>query len=396
MPNSANRGHELEMITTCLANQAGTNDVRMSRTENLLDGWDSEMQGPMRVGLSGFNSATGLGYQNRDLVDKLPIATWLVVEHPSKPSLEPPPDIPVVVSQITAGGEVVQDWLEEIDCLLFYEQPMIGDLPGLARQRGIAVVCIANWEWLNPESKWIDQVDAFICPNRHTFELLSEWKAARNAIWKLEHIPAPVDTNRFRPMVREKCGGFLFINGQGGVCPYFPGWIRHRKGPPRKGLDVVLEAAKQVPDIPILIRSQVALPARIPRNVTVLAPVEDNRELFATGDVAIQPSYFEGTGLQMIETLASGMPLIATDAAPMNELPLFKAIRCGNRIGKVGGNPIQVSIPDPSDLVRCMEECIGADLTEASMAARSYVENVHSWPRAIEAMNRVLNQRACA
>lgn len=381
-----------EKEAVCLAKQMRTQDTRMNPAENLLERWDFGMQGSMRIGLSGFNSATGLGYQNRDLIDKLPIASWLVVEHPSKPSMEPPPDLPVVISPITASGESVQDWLGEIDCLLFYEQPLIGDLPRLARQRGIAVVCIANWEWLNPESKWIDEVDAFVCPNRHTYELLSKWKAARGAVWKLEHVPAPVDINWFRPMARRTCESFLFINGQGGVSPYFPGWIRHRKGPPRKGLDVVLDAAKQVPNIPVFIHSQVKLPARIPRNVTLLPPVEENHELFANGDVAIQPSYFEGTGLQMIETLASGMPLISTDAAPMNELPLFKSIRCNHRIGKVGGNPIQVSIPDSSDLVRCMKECIGTDITEASMAARNYAERVHSWPNALEAMNRILNQ----
>lgn len=376
----------------CLAKQMRTQGVGINLAENLLERWDFGMQGPMRIGLSGFNSATGLGYQNRDLIDKLPIASWLIVEHPSKPSMESPPDLPVVISPISASKDRVQDWLGKIDCLLFYEQPLIGDLPRLARQRGIAVVCIANWEWLNPESKWIDEVDAFVCPNRHTYEFLSKWKSARGAVWKLEHVPAPVDINRFRPMVRRTCESFLFINGQGGVCPYFPGWIRHRKGPPRKGLDVVLKAAKQVPNIPVLIHSQVKLPAGIPRNVSLLPPVEENYELFSNGDVAIQPSYFEGTGLQMIETLASGMPLISTDAAPMNELPLFRSIRCTNRIGKVGGNPIPVSIPDSSDLVRCMKECFETDISEASIVARTYAERVHSWTHAIEAMNRILNQ----
>ena len=130
--------------------------------------------------------------------------------------------------------------------------------------------------------------------------------------------------------------------------------------------------------------------------MTLLPSVDENHELLANGDVAIQPSYFEGTGLQMIETLATGMPLISTDAAPMNELPLFKAIRCKNRLGKVGGNPIQVSIPDSSDLARSMKECIGADITEASNASRMYTESNHSWPLAIHSMNRVLNQHLCS
>lgn len=91
---------------------------RMNLAENLLERWNLGRQGPMRIGLSGFNSATGLGYQNRDLIDKLPIASWLIIEHPSKPSLEPPPDLPVVISPIIASEDRVQDWLGEIDCLL--------------------------------------------------------------------------------------------------------------------------------------------------------------------------------------------------------------------------------------------------------------------------------------
>ena len=37
--------------------------------------------------ISGYNSATGLGYQNRDLVSKLKISRWLAIEHPTQPFL---------------------------------------------------------------------------------------------------------------------------------------------------------------------------------------------------------------------------------------------------------------------------------------------------------------------
>lgn len=363
-----------------------------TRGGNLLEEWDFERRGPMRIGLSGFNSPTGLGYQNRDLVDKLSISSWLVVEHPTKSTLPPPDAIPTTATPISADDNVVSCWLESIDCLLFYEQPLISGLAQQARRMGIAVVCIPNWEWLNPEAQWIGDVDCFVCPNRHTFDLLSGWKRARNAKWKLVHVPAPVDTSHFRASVRERCESFLFVNGQGGCTPYFSGLIRHRKGPPRKGLDVVLRAAKLVPEIPVYIRSQVELPARTPGNVTLLPPVRDNNDLFESGDVAIQPSYFEGTGLQMIETLASGVPLIATDAPPMNELPLLGAIRCTQRIGKVGGNPIPVNIPDAKDLARIMRQIVGTDLAEASRSARTYVEEHHSWSAALDLMNGILQQ----
>jgi len=42
--------------------------------------------------------------------------------------------------------------------------------------------------------------------------------------------------------------------------------------------------------------------------------------LYYLGDVYVYPTTLDGLGLTVYEALASGLPVIATDVAPMNEI----------------------------------------------------------------------------
>lgn len=367
-----------------------------SSDENRLTTWDYNTRGPMRIGLSGYNCATGLGYQNRDLVDKLPLQEWLVVEHPTKPLLPLVSELRTTLVNLEASTEQLAVWLDRIDCLLFYEQPFISQLTTLAKQKGVAVVCISNWEWLNPRSNWLADVDAFICPNRYTYDLLMNWKRLSKHQWQVEHVAAPIDVNRFMFRQRRRCESFLFVNGNGGCKPYLRGFFKDRRGPARKGLETVLDAAREIPDIPILVRSQVELPMKLPSNVTLLPPTRDNTQLYEVGDVAIQPSLFEGTGLQMLETLAAGLPLITTDASPMNEIPLLGRIRCSQHIGRLAGKTITINLPDPKHLAELMRSLHRSEISTESLKARHYVEENASWHTACPKMEQILKQKPTA
>ena len=91
----------------------------------------------------------------------------------------------------------------------------------------------------------------------------------------------------------------------------------------RKGTRDSILAFRKVKrkDISLIVRMQKAVPLpeldeRIKVQVGNLA---DPKELYATGEVAIQPSKLEGVGFMVIEPLCSGMPVITLDYPPMNE-----------------------------------------------------------------------------
>lgn len=135
------------------------------------------------------------------------------------------------------------------------------------------------------------------------------------------HVPWGTDPNIFQPvnldrLVQAEKVTFFHNAGMGGVNL-------------RKGTDFLVEAFRNV-TMParLVIHSQVGLDqygraiAKQIRNdtriefihCTVGAP-----GLYHLGDVYVYPTRLEGIGLTICEALASGLPVITTDCAPMNE-----------------------------------------------------------------------------
>ena len=61
---------------------------------------------------------------------------------------------------------------------------------------------------------------------------------------------------------------------------------------------------------------------RDPRVEVILAdlPADEHLRLFASADVCVAPSRWEGLGLHLYESMALGLPVITNDAPPMNEV----------------------------------------------------------------------------
>ena len=49
-------------------------------------------------------------------------------------------------------------------------------------------------------------------------------------------------------------------------------------------------------------------------------PTDEHLRLFASADVCVAPSRWEGLGLHLYESMALGLPVITNDAPPMNEV----------------------------------------------------------------------------
>lgn len=110
----------------------------------------------MRIGLCGYNTASGLGLQNRELVSRLPITDWLITAHKKLNSLSVP-------SGVRAYSDAEADYFfSQIDTLLFCEAPRPTPLAKRAKvDHGKTVVCVPNQEWfpLGQKGTWTDFVD---------------------------------------------------------------------------------------------------------------------------------------------------------------------------------------------------------------------------------------------
>lgn len=342
--------------------------------------------GPARVGLVGWNTPSGLGSLNRALARHLPAERWLVPPHPYLRTL--PLDVPYPVSTGTAPGQV-RRFLRGLDWLIFCEAPPLPSLVATARALGVRTACVPMWEHLDECAAWLRAVDLMLCPTRLSHAWLASRRERLGLRCALEFFPWPIDVDRFAFRPRSVCRTFLFVHGTGGLRADGqpgPAWDG------RKGLSIVAEAARRAPSVKILVRTQRTDLPGLPPNVEVrAAQLDDSPALYDEGDVCIQPSRWEGLGLPLLECQARGLPLVTTDAPPMNEhnpLAVLAASAAPARL--CGSHATTVHEADPNDLARVLRHLHGTDISAASRAARRFVETEHSWTTAARVLRRRL------
>ncbi|HEV3343304.1 MAG TPA: glycosyltransferase [Pirellulales bacterium] len=333
-----------------------------------------------KVGLVGWQTASGLGYQNYYLAKHLEVDRWLVPTHPEMPTIRRTELIcPIDYTSIRADPRSLRRWLEGLDWVLFAEQPYCERLTLAARGAGVSIACMPNWECLNPRLAWLAYVDLMVCPSVHTYRHVCDWKHRYGFGWEVIYVPYPIDTEAFHFRQRTQCRRYVFVNGWGG------GRARRLDGPHvsygRKGGELIAEAARAAPDLPFVVYSQVKL-SGLPHNIELCKPPADHRRLYDEGDVCVQPSHYEGIGLQLLECQAAGLPLITTDAPPMNECQPLDVIpvRGWDIVQLWGDQPIASQMMEAGDLVDVLRRCHRADIRQASLRAREFIEREHSWP----------------
>jgi glycosyltransferase involved in cell wall biosynthesis len=346
-----------------------------------ISSWLPPKPRPGRVGLVGWNTRTGLGYQNRDIAVHLPVAKWLAPRHPryrrqSKPCM---PGEYCAPWRRKLRTRDLHAWLSGLDWLLFVEQPYIPQLVLLARDLGISVACVPNWEWLTVGLGWLPYVDLMICPTRLTYDMLSEWRSDLGFAWDIAYVPWPIHPQHFAFRRRERCRTFLFANGTGGVpAKRLDGtWTTYQ----RKGINLISDTAKLLKDVPFILFSQEAILPAMSRNVEVRPAPKDNRDLYKDGDVCVQPSHWEGLGLQLLECQAAGLPLVTTNAPPMNECRPFRTVAVSETelVFVCGNQPVDSHLVRPEALAGVLDAIYGIDLRAASEQARDYIERERSW-----------------
>jgi glycosyltransferase involved in cell wall biosynthesis len=360
---------------------------------SLLSSWRPRPRAAAKVGLIGWNTATGLGSINRDLAVHGVADRWLALEHPQFATL-PDPDGPCRIDYPSGRRHGVDPrrWLNGLDWVVCVEHPYIESLIREAHESGHRVAWVPMWELAHPQVEWLKYVDLVLCPHAWAYDLFASWKERYGAAWDVVHVPWPVDTRHFAFRQRTTCRRFVFVNGTGGCRAR-----RLRDGretPRRKGLDLVLDAALLVPAIPILTYTQMPPTRPLPANVELTAERRTRAELYQDGDVCVQPSHWEGLGLSLLECQAAGMPLVTTDAPPMNEFRPLRVIPVDHTepVAIADFHPFTAHFMSAQRLAAVLSELHGSDVVEASRTSRAFVEREHSWDRAGRRLRELLTR----
>ncbi len=289
----------------------------------------------MRASLIGWAAPTGLGSLNRDIANQEWVVRWLAPSHP-RLGWEVPPT-PPRRAEVSRGTWPIKDrqlgWLvNEVDALVFAEIPFMHPrMLTQVKRKGVKIVCIPMTDQLRWDAEWIELVDLFYCPTKFALEALEKVRtrrreAGKGASYRVAGGWWGVDLERFKFRPRAKAERFLFVNGWGGVAN-------------RKGIECVISAAANLPPKSVTIASQRRIGA-MSEAFQRIGGVTDNASLYDHGDVLLSPSRFEGLGLQYYEAMACGMPVVVTDAAPMNECGAYRTISAERRSMTNGCNPV--------------------------------------------------------
>lgn len=324
----------------------------------------------MRLAVVGWCADSGVGRELVDAIRRLPVAAAYVLSNPQKPTRR---DLLTVPNRLAAVGDharQMENFLNEHrpDTILTWEVPGTWEFPDLWRKRGVRWVHVVHWDWFAPaySHAW-RQAAVLVAPNRMCQEELRKCGLASILL------PVPVDTSRLQFLRRDKAEKFLSVYAYGGanerrsLREIFAAWEGMADPPPLRIL-----AQKEPSEMQGL--------RRLPSIEVLLGNAPEPGDLYEEGDVAVQPSRYEGVGVSMIEAQARGIPVIAVDAPPMNEIApdLLVPVERREKI-EIMGKPVISCVPSVEGLRRRVESIRNADIRSLSDRARARAEKEYSW-----------------
>lgn len=237
-------------------------------------------------------------------------------------------------------GHVIQKWIRDnrLDAVIFNEE-YDWNLVHAAKKTGARVLTYLDY-YKNDWKPQIGLYDAVLCSTRRSYELVRD-------VCRAHYIGWAVDNELFQP--RDENGEkFTFFHNAGWLG------INYRKMTPAAivAFDAV---SKHLPHINFFIHSQAEMELLPPE---IIEKVRNNPRItyhvetvpapgyYHKGRIMVFPTKLEGLGLPLFEALACGLPVIATDAPPMNEF-----IRHGEngllvRVGEVVTRQDDIAFPE--------------------------------------------------
>jgi glycosyltransferase involved in cell wall biosynthesis len=267
-----------------------------------------------------------------------------------------------------AADSSIRALLSGLDGILFFERPAWHpQVLRLAREMGVATVCVPMWEWFNGHAQEWQYCDLFVCPSRFTESIVRSYGFKNTCV-----LTWPLDLAQF-PVRRVTGPARHFIHNAGLV-----------DADDRKGTIDTIKAFCRLKrsDVKLTVRMQklVPLPKMDDRVEIHSGNCKSVADLYMTGDICVQPSKMEGLGFMVLEPVCSGLPVITTNYPPMNEYVHQADLRCRTKWLKrkaFATNWIphsHLKLPSIRDLTRRMEWAAETDMTPISIYNRQWAE----------------------
>jgi len=248
------------------------------------------------------------------------------------------------------------------DVVIFIETPFNWKLTDIARKYGIKTVAIIMHETCTLERA--AGADLIICPCQSAWDKIP----LPNKIL----LPLPIGLDLF-PHKQRDGHVFVFNMGYGGVND------RRQSVKTLAAFSLLRD-----PEARLIINSQVPTNLKITDKRIELREVNypEPKQIYADGDIALLPIAYGGYERLILESMASGLPTLTTDADPMNTFQNDPDLLVGVcRSYKITDQWVYDTVYNevsPIDLLKKMQWLLTIDTAEYSKRARARAE-VLSW-----------------
>jgi glycosyltransferase involved in cell wall biosynthesis len=298
---------------------------------------------------------------------------------------DPKWDRPYVTWGKVAGGYMdnainwddFQSWIDRnrIELIIFNEQQRWDTI---VKALKLNIVLGAYVDYYTVETyRFFWLYDFLLCNTKRHYELFKDHPCAI-------YIPWGTDLEVFKPRPRVQREREVVFFHSCGLSPY------------RKGTDIVVKAFRSVSgNARLVIHSQSSLQFQSSilsavSNDARITPIEKEvgaPGLYYLGDVYVYPSRLDGIGLTIAEALASGLPVITTNAPPMNEFLVEdfngKLVDVADSFRRSDAYYWPMTVCDERRLTQAMQFFVDniSDIGRFQLHARQYAEANLDWKK---------------